>query len=77
MHSKNATISCYKLIIIDKISMVSNKLLLYVQQLDIYGCSSNHKLLTVVTVFLVGDLYQLPPVLQKPVYAEFCDEVRI
>ena len=70
-------LSDVKVIIIDEISMVSNKLLLYVHQrlLDIFGCSTNHKLFAGITVILVGDLYQLPPVLQKPVYAEFYDQL--
>ena len=70
-------LSDVKVVIIDEISMVSNKLLLYVHQrlLDIFGCSTNHKLFAGITVILVGDLYQLPQVLQKPVYAEFYDEL--
>jgi len=67
-----------KVIIIDEISMVSNKLLLYIHQrlLDIFGYSGNHmKPFEGITVIVVGDLYQLPPVLQRPVYADYYDEL--
>ena len=69
-------LSDVKVINIDEFSMLSNKPFIYVHQrlLDIFGCSTNHTLFAGITVILVGDVYQLPPVLQKPVYAEFYDE---
>ena len=65
-----------KAIIIDEISMVSNILLLYVHQrlLEVFG-SDYDKPFAGLTVILVGDLYQLPPVLQRPVFAEFYSEL--
>ena len=71
-------LSNVKLLIIDEISMVSNKLLLFVHQrlIEIFGCVSDfHKPFAGISVVLVGDLYQLPPVLQRPVYAEFHNEL--
>jgi len=56
-------------IIIDEISMVSNKLMLYIHQrlLDIFGYSGRFtKPFAGITVILVGDLHQLPPVLTDP-----------
>ena len=67
-----------KVIIIDEISMVSNKLLLYIHQrlLDIFGYSNNcNKPFAGITTIVVGDLYQLPPVLQRPVFADYYDEL--
>ena len=58
--------------------MVSNKLLLFVHQrlIEIFGCVSEfHKPFADISVVLVGDLYQLPPILQRPVYAEFHNEL--
>ena len=65
------------LIIIDEISMVSNKLLLFIHQrlLDIFGHGSFMKPFAGISVIVVGDLYQLPPVFQKPVYADYYDEL--
>ncbi|XP_057292445.1 uncharacterized protein LOC130621150 [Hydractinia symbiolongicarpus] len=71
-------LSDVKGIIIDEISMVSNKLLLYVHQrlIEIFGCVSDFsKPFAGLTIILVGDLHQLPPVMQKPIYAEFSDEL--
>ena len=67
-----------KAIIIDEISMVSNTLLLYIHQrlIEIFGCVSDYnKPFAGVTVLLVGDLYQLPPVLKKPVFAQYYNEL--
>ena len=58
--------------------MVSNKLLLYVHQrlIEIFGCLSDFsKPFAGLTIILVGDLYQLPPVMQKPIYAEFSNDL--
>jgi len=64
------------MIIIDEISMVSNKLLLYIHQrlVDIFGYIENSSIPFAGMIF-VGDLYQLPPVLQKPIYADYYDEI--
>ena len=67
-----------KAIVIDEISMVANKLLLYIHQrlLDIFGYSGNSmKPFAGITIIVVGDLYQLPPVLQRPVFADYYDEM--
>ncbi len=67
-----------KAIIIDGISMVSNTLLLYVHQrlIEIFGCVSDYnKPFAGMTVILVGDLYQLPPFLQKPVFAQYYNDL--
>ena len=63
-----------KMIIIDEISMVSNKLMLYIHQrlVDIFGYAENSSVpFAGITIIFVGDLYQLPPVLQKPIYADY------
>ena len=67
-----------KVIIIDEISMVSNKLLLHIHQrlLDIFGYANNSdKPLAGSTMIVVGDFYQLPPVMQGPVFADYYDEI--
>ena len=67
-----------KVIIIDEISMVSNKLLLHMHQrlLDIFGYANNcDKPFAGLTIIVVGDFYQLPPVLQRPVFADYYDEI--
>ena len=58
--------------------MVSNKLLLYIHQrfLDIFGYPGHcMKPFAGISVIVVGDLYQLPPVMQRPVYADYHDEM--
>ena len=67
-----------KALIIDEISMVSNTLLLYIHQrlVEIFGCVSDFsKPFAGLSIILVGDLYQLPPVMQKPIFAEFNDQL--
>ena len=67
-----------KVIIIDEISMVSNKLFLHVHQrlLDIFGYTNNFdKPFAGLTILVVGDFYQLPPVLQRPVFTDYYDEL--
>ena len=61
-------------IIIDEISMVSNKLLLNVHQrlVEIFGCSPDIPFAG-ISVIACGDFYQLPLIQQRPVYAEFDD----
>ena len=65
-----------KVIIIDEISMVSSMLLLYIHQrlIGIFGCSPD-KLFAAITIILVGDLYQLPPIQQRPIFAEYFDDM--
>ena len=61
-------------IIIDEISMVSNKLLLNAHQrlVEIFGRSPDI-LFADISVIACGDFYQLPPIQQRPVYAKFDD----
>ena len=63
-------------IIIDEISMVSNKLLHHIHQrlLEIFGSSNSDLPFAGRTVIVVGDFFQLPPVQSKPVYSLFNDE---
>ena len=62
-------------LIIDEISMVSNLQLLYIhlRLVEIFGVSDNVPFAG-ITVIAVGDFYQLPPVQQRTVYAEYRDE---
>ena len=61
-----------KVIIIDEISMVSNKLLLYIHQrlTEIFGTTNNAPFAG-ISIIACGDFYQLPPIQAKPVYAEY------
>ena len=54
--------------------MVSNLTLLYIhlRLVEIFGCSDNVPFAG-ITVIAVSDFYQLPPVQQRPVYAEYRD----
>jgi PIF1 helicase. len=58
-----------KLIVIDKISMVSSKLLLNIHKrlCEIFGVV-NEKLFAGKSILACGDLYQLPPVMARPVF---------
>ena len=62
------------MIIIDEISMVSNKFLLNVHQrlVEIFGCSPDITFAG-ISVIACGDFYQLPPIQQRPAYAKFDD----
>ena len=55
--------------------MVSNLQLLYIhlRLVEIFGVSDNVPFAG-ITVIAVGDFYQLPPVQQRTVYAEYKDE---
>ena len=67
-----------KVIIIDEISMVSNNLFLHTHQrlLDIFGYTNNcDKPYAGLTIIVVGNLYQLPPVFQRPVFADYYDDI--
>lgn len=63
-----------KIIIIDEISMVGSDILLTVHRrlCDIFG---NEEPFGGVSVLAVGDLLQLPPVAQKPVFSLPTDEM--
>ena len=65
-----------KVIIIDEISMVSNKLLLHIHQrlCEIFGCTTDNPFAG-ISIITCGDFYQLPPIQQKPVYANFNDSM--
>jgi len=65
-----------KVIIIDEISMVANSRLLHIHQrlTDIYGTPSS-QLFANLTVIVVGDLYQLPPIKSFPVYHPFKNDI--
>ena len=65
-------LSDLKVIIIDEISMVSNELLFYVHLRlnEIFG-SVNNDPFAGITVIVVGDLLQLPPVGGRQVYASY------
>ena len=70
------SLSELKLIIIDEISMVSNSTLLHIHQRlkDIFGTSSD-QLCAGLSIIVVGDLYQLPPIRRKPVFEEYKNNV--
>ncbi|XP_057299096.1 uncharacterized protein LOC130629775 [Hydractinia symbiolongicarpus] len=61
-------------IVIDEISMVSNKLLLHIHQRlsEIFGCADDIPFAG-ISVIACGDFYQLPPIQARPVYAEYKD----
>ena len=61
-----------KAIIIDEISMVSNDL----QLVESFGCPNNTPFAG-LSITVVGDFLQLPPVRAQPVYAEFMQSTMI
>ena len=63
-----------RVLIIDEISMVSNLQLHYIhlRLIEIFGCSDNVPFAG-LTIIAVGDFYQLPPVQQRTVYADYKD----
>lgn len=66
------SLSQLKLLIIDKISMVSNTALLHVhQRLKGIFVTSSSQLLAGLRVIAVGDLYQLPPIQRKSVFEDY------
>ena len=66
------SLSELKLIIIDEVSMISNITLLQIHQRlkDIFGASAS-QLFAGLSVVVVGDLYQLPPIRRKPIFESF------
>ena len=65
-----------KLIIIDEISMVANNTLLHIHQRlkEIFGTSNAH-LFAGISILGIGDMYQLPPIRRKPVFANYKNDV--
>ena len=70
------SLSELKLIIIDEISMVSNTTLLHIHQRlkDIFA-TPNDQLYAGLSIIVVGDLYQLPPIRRKPVFDEYKNNI--
>lgn len=70
------SLSELKLIIIDEISMVGNITLLHIHQRlkEILG-TSNSQIFAGIRIIAVGDMYQLPPIRKKPVFANFKNDV--
>ena len=65
-------LSDLKLIISDEISMVSNTTLLHIHpRLKEIFATPNNQLFAGLSIIVVGDLYQLPPIRNKPVFDEF------
>ena len=61
-----------KLIIIDEVSMVANTTLLNIhQRLKEIFVTPNSKLFAGVSILAVGDLCQLPPIREKPVFENY------
>jgi DNA replication protein DnaC len=70
------SLSQLKIIIIDEISMVANTTLLHIHQRlkDIFA-TPNSQLFANISVIVVGDLYQLPPIRRKPVFENYKNDV--
>ena len=66
-------LSSTKVILIDEISMVSNSLLLNIHQRlnEIFGTEDLP--FAGLSIIALGDLYQLPPINQRSIYAEYKD----
>ena len=66
-------LSSTKVILIDEISMVSNHLLLHIHQRlnEIFGTEDLP--FAGLSIIALGDLYQLPTINQRPIYAEYKD----
>ena len=63
-----------RVLIIDEISMVSNLQLLHIhlRLIEVFGCNDTIPFAG-LTIIAVGDFYQLPPVQQRTVYADYKD----
>ena len=70
------SLSELKLLIIDEISMVSNNRLLHIHQRlkEIFGTPSS-KIFAGISIIAVGDLHQLPPIQQKPIFCNYGNDV--
>ena len=66
-----------QLVIIDEVSMIGSDMLLNIHKRleEIKGQSDDSSLFGNVCVLAVGDLYQLPPVRQSPIYSPVRDPV--
>ena len=64
-----------RVVIIDEVSMVSNILLLHIDQrlVEMFGCNSNIPFAG-LTVFFCGDFFQLPLMQARPIYTDYNDE---
>ena len=60
------------LLIVDEISMVSNKMLLYIHQrlVEIFGCSIDTPFAG-LSILFSGDFFQLPPICAYPIYSPY------
>ena len=69
-------LSSVKVILIDEISMVSNILLLHIHQRLIEILRTSEELpFAGLSIIAFGDLYQLPPFNQRPIYSEYKDSL--
>ena len=70
------SLSELKLLIIDEILMVSNNRPLHIHQRlkEIFGTSSP-KIFAGIRIIAVDDLYQLPPIQQKPIFCRYANDV--
>ena len=65
-------LSRLKLIIIDEVSMVSNMLLKYIHdRLKEIFCTPDNVWFGGISIIVVGDFYQLPPVRARPIFSPF------
>ena len=73
-HDLRKRFSELQIIIIDEISMVSNRFFLHIHQrlCEIFGCTTD-KPFAGISVMVCGDFFQLPPIKCGPVYAPFHD----
>ena len=71
--SLRTNLSEVQVVIIDEVSMVSNILLLYINQrlVKIFGCNSNIPFADLTVVFC-RDFFQLPPI--QAIYSDYNDE---
>ena len=65
-----------QMIIIDEVSMVSNKMLLHIhQRLKEIFATPDHMLFAGKSIIAVGDLFQLPPIMASPIFADYQKEL--
>lgn len=71
------SLSELKLIVIDEISMVGNITLLHIHQRlkEIFG-TSNSQMFAGISIIVVGDMYQLPPIHKRTVFDDFKNGVK-
>lgn len=77
LNTLRSTLQNLQLLIIDEVSMIGSDMLLNIhKRLDeIKGHPGDSTLFGNVSVLAVGDLYQLPPVMQSNIYDPVCDPV--